>query len=253
MPSYHILSIIDHRTVAVLAILFLATVIRSAFGFGEALVSVPLLAFWIPISVAVPLAVLVSITIAGVVVVQDWRQIQFRSTAWLVGATLPGIAIGVAGLTRLPPSGVKITLGIVILAFSGYLLLVKRAPELRSDNPRWLLATGFIAGILGGAYGMNGPPLVLYGAMRRWSAQEFRATLQGYFLPASIVGMLGYAASGLWTTSVTRYFAVSLPVVLPAILLGRMVNRRIQGDLFLRLVYAGLMATGLLLVLQSIP
>ncbi len=39
---------------------------------------------------------------------------------------------------------------------------------------------------------MNGPPLVVYGGMRRWSPQHFRATLQGYFLPASVIGMAGY-------------------------------------------------------------
>ena len=58
------------------------------------------------------------------------------------------------------------------------------------------MACGFCAGVLGGAYGMNGPPLVIYGAMRRWSAQHFRATLQGYFLPASIIGMGGYWLAG---------------------------------------------------------
>ncbi len=50
-----------------LAVLGLATVIRSAFGFGEALVAVPLLALLIPVEVAAPVAVLVSITVAGVV------------------------------------------------------------------------------------------------------------------------------------------------------------------------------------------
>jgi hypothetical protein len=44
---------------------------------------------------------------------------------------------------------------------------------------------------------MNGPPLVIYGSMRRWSPQHFRATLQGYFLPASIIGMSGYRLAGL--------------------------------------------------------
>src|SRR3954447_15464761 len=34
----------DHTTLPVLAVIFLATVIRSAFGFGEALVAVPILA-----------------------------------------------------------------------------------------------------------------------------------------------------------------------------------------------------------------
>jgi uncharacterized membrane protein YfcA len=56
----------------ILAVIFIATVFRSAFGFGESLVAVPLLALWIPLNVAVPLSVLVSITIAAVVVVQDW-------------------------------------------------------------------------------------------------------------------------------------------------------------------------------------
>ena len=44
----------DVRTLPVLAVLFLATLIRSAFGFGEALVAVPLLALIIPVEVAAP-------------------------------------------------------------------------------------------------------------------------------------------------------------------------------------------------------
>jgi uncharacterized membrane protein YfcA len=79
---------IDITTQSVLTILFLAALIRSAFGFGEALVAVPLLAFFVPLSVAAPLAVLVSITIAAIVVLQDWKKIHLRSTAWLVLSTL---------------------------------------------------------------------------------------------------------------------------------------------------------------------
>ncbi|MEO6911942.1 MAG: TSUP family transporter [Edaphobacter sp.] len=70
----------DVATVQVLLVVFLATLIRSAFGFGEALFAVPLLALFIPLKIAAPLAVLVSITIAAVVVAQDWRKIHMRST-----------------------------------------------------------------------------------------------------------------------------------------------------------------------------
>jgi uncharacterized membrane protein YfcA len=72
----------------VLAVIFIATLIRSAFGFGEALIAVPLLALTVPVEIAAPLAALVSITVAAVVVVQDWRNIHFRSAAWLVLSTL---------------------------------------------------------------------------------------------------------------------------------------------------------------------
>src|SRR6185503_382274 len=81
---------IDSTTITVVAILFLATFIRSAFGFGEALVAVPLLALIMPVEVAAPVAVVVSITVAAIVVAQDWRHVHFRSAGWLVLASLVG-------------------------------------------------------------------------------------------------------------------------------------------------------------------
>jgi hypothetical protein len=99
---------------------------------------------------------------------------------------------------------------------------------------------------------MNGPPLVIYGAMRRWSAQHFRATLQGYFLPASIAGMVGYWLTGLWVPAVTHYYLLSLPVLLPAIWLGRVVNHRLHGDVFLKYVYVGLAVIGVTLLVETL-
>ena len=189
--------------------MFLATLIRSAFGFGEALVAVPLLALFIPLKVAVPLEVLVSITIAAVVVAQDWRKIHVRSAGWLVAATLLGIPVGLLLLTSSHQRAVMVALAILIMAFAVYSLIGSKPPELKSDSRMWLLGCGFCAGVLGGAYGMNGPPLVIYGAMRRWSAQHFRATLQAYFLPASIVGMAGYWLAGLWVPAATHYYLCS--------------------------------------------
>lgn len=242
----------DATTLEVLAVVFVATVIRSAFGFGEALVAVPLLALCIPVPVAAPLAVLVSITIAAVVVVQDWRKIHVRSTGWLVASTVVGIPLGLLLLTSSRQEAVRMALGALIVAFSVYSLVGRRPPELKKDSRIWLVGCGFCAGVLGGAYGMNGPPLVIYGAMRRWSAQHFRATLQGYFLPASLLGMGGYWFVGLWVPAVTHYYLLSLPVMVPAIFLGRVVNHRLRGEIFLKYVYLGLAGIGVLLMVQSV-
>jgi uncharacterized membrane protein YfcA len=242
----------DLTTLHVLLVVFFATVIRSAFGFGEALIAVPLLALIIPVGIAAPVAVLLSITIAAIVVVQDWRKIHVRSTGWLLLPTFLGIPLGVALLTSAHQHAIKTALAIVILAFSGYSILGRKPPELHSDSRAWLLGCGFLAGVLGGAYGMNGPPLVVYGAMRRWSPQHFRATLQGYFLPASVFAMAGYWFAGLWVPAVTHYYLISLPAALPAIFLGRFINHRLRGDSFLVYVYVGLMCVGALLLIQAI-
>lgn len=245
-------AIIDSLTIYVCSVIFVATLIRSTFGFGESLVAVPLLALRIPVEVAVPLSVLVSITVAGVVVVQDWKKIHVGSAGWLIFYTLLGIPAGLLLLTSGNEQLVKACLGVIIVAFSIFSLLGGKIAELKTDNRRWLFGCGLLAGILGGAYGLNGPPLVMYGAMRRWSAQHFRATLQGYFLPASLIGMVGYWLEGLWVSDVTRFYFLSLPLVIPAIFLGRAINHRLKGDKFLKAVYFALVCTGVLLLVQSI-
>jgi uncharacterized membrane protein YfcA len=236
----------------VVAVVLLATLIRSSFGFGEALVAVPLLALRIPVNVAAPVAVLMSITIAAVVVAQDWRRIHVRSAGWLTVPTFLGIPLGIYLLTSSHQSAVKIALALIIIGFSAWSLVGKNPPRLEEDSRPWLLSCGFLAGILGGAYGMNAPPLVVYGAMRRWSPQNFRATLQGYFLPASGVAMAGYWFSGLWKPEVTHYYLISLPAAIPAIFLGRWINHRLHGDSFLKYVHVGLIAVGAVLLIQTV-
>ena len=99
---------------------------------------------------------------------------------------------------------------------------------------------------------MNGPPVVMYGAMRGWSPQHFRATLQGFFLISSLVSMTGYYFAGLWVTAVTRDYLIALCAALPAIFLGRVLNRRLRGDVFLKLAYSALVCIGALLIIQAV-
>jgi uncharacterized protein len=234
----------------VLAVVFFATLFRSAFGFGEALVAVPLLALVIPVDEAVPLATLVSITVAAVVVAQDWHKIHVRSAGWLVISTLFGIPLGLWLLTAVAETVVKAILAVIIIGFALYCLVSRSQYQLKNDRLAWLF--GFAAGVLGGAYGMNGPPLVIYGSLRHWSAEHFRATLQGYFLPASLLGMCGYWLAGLWVAAVTHYYLWSLPLALAAIFLGRAINQRLRGRSFLRYIHVGLLLIGVVLLLQSI-
>jgi uncharacterized membrane protein YfcA len=236
-------------TWAIVGVLCLATFIRSALGFGEALFSVPLLALMMPVEVAAPIAVLMSITVAAIVVAEDWRVIHFHSAARLVAATVVGTPIGLWLLIRLPETAVKGLLAVCILGFSTHALASRRTRTFSRGWLTWL--SGFVAGILGGAYGMNGPPLVLYGTLRGWAPVEFRATLQGYFLPASVLVMTGYWLSGLWVRAVTRYYLIALPGVLLAIALGRFVNRRLETRTFHVCAHAALVGIAIVLLVQT--
>ena len=244
-------NVLDPVVAYVVAVVFIATVIRSSLGFGEALVAVPLLAMRIPIAIATPLAVMLSVLVAAVVVAQDWRHVEVRSASGLILSSLPGIPVGILLLSRGNEHALKLLLGLLIAAFSMYSVVVGKPRHLPNDHRGLLIGCGFLAGVLGGAYGMNGPPLAIYGALRGWSPQHFRATLQGYFLPASLMGLAGYVVAGLWNAAITRYFLFSLPAVLVAILLGREINRRMTGHSFFRFVYVGLIIIGIVLIVQA--
>jgi uncharacterized membrane protein YfcA len=228
-----------------------AALVRSTFGFGESLIAVPLFLLFLPLNVAVPLSVLLSVVIALIVVVQDHQKVHFRSASWLILFAVPGIPLGVILLVYGNEQMVKAGLGMLIILYSLYTLFDKKNFTLKKDSMTWLAVCGFLSGVFGGAYGLNGPPLVLYGNMRKWSARHFRATLQAYFLPASLIGLGGYFYKGIVNREVLLYFLIALPAAIPAIFLGRYFNHRLKDDSFFKYIYIVLIVIGINLILNS--
>jgi hypothetical protein len=64
--------------------------------------------------------------------------------------------------------------------------------------------------------------------------------------------MAGYWVAGLWTPAVNRFYVLSLPGVVVAVFLGRMVHRRMNPRQFELYVHAGLIAIGAVLLLQAL-
>ena len=159
-----------------------------------------------------------------------------------------GIPFGLLLLTTVAEPVVKAVLAAVIIAFSAYRLVGRGRFELKDDRLAWLF--GFGAGCSGGvrheraaAGGLRGAAALVPRAVPGHLARVLPA--------ASLVGMAGYWAAGLWVPAVTRYYLMSLPVVLAATVLGRVLNRRLDGRRFLLYVHVGLVVIGVALLIQS--
>lgn len=233
------------RTSLVLVTLFLSTVTRSALGFGDALVAMPLLTLLVGVRMATPLVALAASTIAATLLFKIWRQANLGAAWRLILATLLGIPFGLLALDLVPENVLRAGLGILLIGFGLYHLAHFKMPTLRDE--RLSLLFGWIAGVFGGALNANGPPVVMYGLMRKWSPERFRATLQGYFLFTGGSILISHGIAGLWTRDVLRLYGYSLPILFGAILLGNWANKRISGEAFDRLVYAFLVAMGVLM------
>ena len=225
---------------------FLSSAARAMLGFGDALIAMPLLVLAVGLQTAAPLVALVALVTSLSILVQTWRDVH-RSDAWrLILSSLAGIPFGLLLLKAAPEPLVKAALGVLLVGFGLYKLLQPRMPAVAWRPLVYL--SGFVAGVLGGAYNTNGPPVVVYGALRGWSPERFRGTLQLYFLTTGMMVAAGHGLAGLWTREVWRLFAIALPAVALGLFLGGRVSGRIPAELFNKLVYAFLIVAGLLLV-----
>ena len=230
-----------------LAVLFVASLTHATFGFGTASIAMPLLVVMLGFQTATALVGLVMLTTIATLLSTEWRSLDVRSAWQLLLSSAVGIPVGVLVVRLAPETTLKVTLGILLVSFSLYSLTRPALPRLQ--RARWVYGFGFAAGVLGGAYNANAPPVVVYGAMQPWAPERFRATLQGYFLPAAILICTGHALSGFWTVTVVRLYLLALPGIFVAVWVGRRLGRCLPMAKFQRALYWGLAALGALLFL----
>lgn len=236
---------------AVVGIVFAAALLRSALGFGDAVVAMPLLTMAVGLKTASPIVAFIGPTISLLILARNWRKVEFRSAGRLVAATLVGIPVGIYGLARLPEEPLKVLLGLVILGY-GVFGLVRPAARIEGERPWLAWAVGWTAGVLGGAYNTNGPPVVAYGMLKGWPPERFRATLQGYFLPTGAAILAGHGLAGLWTGEVLRGYLYALPAIVLGVALGGLLHKKLPQAIFAKLVYISLAAMGALLLLRAL-
>ncbi|HAF28260.1 MAG TPA: sulfite exporter TauE/SafE family protein [Bacteroidales bacterium] len=235
--------------IIVLFIVFISTLTRSTFGFGDALIAMPLLVLFIDIKIATPLIALIAFFIAISILIRNWKRVEFKSAWRLIISSLIGIPIGLWYLNDLNENIIKLILGVLISLFGIYKLLKTSLIQLKTEKYAWLF--GFVAGMLGGAYNTNGPPIVIYSTLKKWSPQNFRATLQGYFFTTGILVIAGHGIVGNFTSEVLTYFIYCLPGVLLAVIMGAQINKIIPVERFHKYIYIILIVLGFILIINS--
>ncbi len=241
----------------VIGAVFLGSLMRSTFGFGDSVISMPLLALLpIPFSAAVALVGLVGFTVALFSVFTSWKHLDKRILIWLTFSTVSGIPFGLFLVQSVERRWVNLILGSLLLIYSSYSILgsSQKANRIQHQfkHPKFSLPFGFASGMLGSAYNMNGIPIVLYGTTRNWSPKEFKDNLQAHFLLSSVLIIFSHFLSGFWTREVGFYYVFSIPAVILAILLGNHLYSRIKVDKFRKFVIYFIFLLGLFTLIDFI-
>lgn len=199
---------------------FGAAVVRGYSGFGFSLLAITSLSLLLPPSEIIPpifmMEVLASISLLPGV----WNDIHWRALGMLFAGCLVATPVGVWLLASIPAAPMKIALSIVVLAAvallsSGY---VRKSMPNRFETAM----TGAVSGLLNGAFGIGGPPVIIFFFSSPAGAAMSRASLIAYFIGTDTMGLGFLTYEGL----VTVNGLYSLLMMTPALLIGQWLGAR---------------------------
>jgi len=228
-------------------VVFFGCFTQSLTGFGVALVTMALLPSLIGLQVATPLVALIGIALEVLMLIRYRASIRFKSILALIVSSAIAIPVGVVYLRRLDELVALFILGLILVLFAAYALIGYRLPEL--SHPAWAWLFGLVSGLLGGAYNTAGPPVIVYGNCRKWSPQEFKSNLSGFFIIGSLVVVTTHWLNGNFTPIVWTTFLFSLPMLMIGFLLGQSMDRWLNPEIFRKIVLVLLVVLGLRLMM----
>lgn len=232
-------------------IVFAAYLVFGITGFGSALISIPLLAHFLPLDTIVPLIVLVDFSAACTTGLRDRDRVDRGEVRSVLPAIAVGVVAGVLVLKRLPGALLLVALGLFVAGYG--LHGFARGRPLRAA-PRWLAhPAGFLGGLLGAVFGIGGPVYVMYFGSRIHDTVRLRATLSVVFSLSTGMRIVLFVVTGLL---LDWHLWAAAGALLPAMLAGSAVGRRIHLHLsreqVLRTMGLLLVASGASLVVRGV-
>ena len=203
-----------------MACVFSAAVVRGYSGFGFSLLAVTSLSLVLPPAETIPPIFMMEVAASLSLLPGIWKDIHWRALALLALGCLAGTPIGVAFLASVPAAPMKIAMGLAVLAA----VVLLSSGYVRKSMPSGpeTVATGAVAGVLNGAFGIGGPPVVIFFFSSPAGAAISRASLIAFFIGTDTMGLAFLAREGLVTAdSFTRFL-----VMIPALLVGQWVGAR---------------------------
>lgn len=236
---------------AVCLVLVVAEIVYVSFGFGAGLIAVGLSAAVHPeIKDIAVILLLVNLPVEIQVIRRSWPEIQWRKVFMICLGIVFGVPLGTWILSIGNPTIVLTLLGGVLILVGLSFLFIPHNTKVRWK--RWSAPpTGLISGLLGGLFGVGGPPVIIYFQLSGVNKAVFRGSLMAIFLLIALVRVPSYIIGGL----ITEARIWSALAVVPAVFIGCYLGTRIHIQLseakFKRLVSATLVFIGVLLLLRS--
>jgi uncharacterized membrane protein YfcA len=219
-------------------------------GFGSTVISVPILAHFLPVSYLVPLMALLDLASATFMGTAGREHVSKPEMKRIIPLMFVGFVAGTTLLVGVPDQYLRVGLGVFAMAVGVHSIF---NPTLhRRISAWWSVPAGILGGAIATVFGAGGPIYATYLSGRLKDKTEIRSTMSAVISISAFTRAVLYAIAGLILNVSTLAGAVVLaPFVWVGLKLGHRIHVGLTQEQMRRAVGGVLVLTGGSLLVRS--
>lgn len=231
-------------------IVFFAAIVRGFSGFGFSLLTITALSLFYPPAEIIPSIFMLELAASANLLPSIWKDIHWKSLGPLTLGCLIATPVGVWALANFPAAPMQIALSIFVL---GATYLMWRGYALKTmPGPFASTLAGAASGLSNGAFGIGGPPVILFYFASPAGNLAGRASLVAFFLATDVIGLANQSVHGLISWATVVQAALYLPALLAGVWIGARSFNGTDPDTFRKYVLGILAVLAVIIFVKAV-
>lgn len=230
--------------------IILSNIVQCITGFAGTVLAMPFAVMTVGIATAKPIINCVGIAASVGVLLKHYRNVNKKEFLKIIAVMGAGMIAGlfVSGNILNNERLVHILLGSLVVAFAVYNAILFFLKVDKPIHPALAAVLLVLAGLIHGIFVCGGPLLVTYIASKIQDKQEFRATLSAVWIVLNSVILVSDVAEGRFTLQLMPMLAVSLVLLVGAVIAGEKIAKKMNKEVFMIVSYALMLISGASLI-----
>lgn len=230
-----------------------ASFVQRTTGFGFGIFIMTALPFLMPsYEEAVTLSGILSLTSSSIVMIRFIKFVSWKRMLPILATFFLTSTLAILMIEKIEGKTMRVILGIILVLISFYFCFFKeKLQKIIRPTTRWQLGAGSISGIMGGLFGMQGPPVVLYLINSEPDKNHYMGMIQTYAVLTNVIMLAVRACNGYLTPVVGMTYIYSLGGLAIGVLAGKYAFQFLSNKIFTYIVYAYIGVSGLIILLTT--
>lgn len=233
------------REIIFFLIVFASNIIQAITGFAGTMLAMPASMLLIGVNEAKAILNVLGLLSCLWLTIQNYKNMNKKEFIKITCLMLVGMITGIALFQVLPIGMLLNAYAVLIIAIALKKLFVKK--EITIPKGAMVLVI-LAAGIIHGMFVSGGSLLVIYAVAVLKDKSEFRATLSPVWVLLNSYLMFTHIRSGFFTPHVTWLTLLCIVPLAGSMIIGNLIHKKINQEMFLKLTYVLLLLSGLLLI-----